>query len=163
MPIILPKNMSLPSGVNVASNITREVIERANELLGDIQTGSVGNSHALLQKELDKELPRSVRLNAIYRLLLTMYVMYKFNYTASRLKFYCNDPSYLAVESGIYFKFVHIGFTGTEFKITLSGNSRDGKTTTAVMTIKELEYILCTQASLLAMKNWLSKHFNNKK
>ena len=58
MPIILPKNMSLPSGVNVASNITREVIERANELLGDIQTGSVGNSHALLQKELDKELPK---------------------------------------------------------------------------------------------------------
>lgn len=110
-----------------------------------------------------KELPRSVKLNTIYRLLLTMYVMYKFNYTASKLKFYCNDPSYLAVESGIYFKFVHIGFTGTEFKITLSGNNRDGKTTTAVMTIKELEDILRTQASLLAMMNWLSKHFNNKK
>lgn len=58
MAIRLPDISRLPSGINVASNITREVIERANELLGDIQTGSVGNSHALLQKRLDKELPK---------------------------------------------------------------------------------------------------------
>ena len=58
MMIRLPEAESLPKGMNVATEATRTVIERANELLGDIQTGSIGNSYSLLQKKLDQELPK---------------------------------------------------------------------------------------------------------
>ena len=110
-----------------------------------------------------EELPKPINANSIYRLLLSMYAMYKFNYTDSKLGLFCRDANYLATESGIYLRFVKAEFTGKEFKINVSTLSNNNKGTTAVMTIEELEAILHDQQSLLVMTYWMAKHFNIKK
>ena len=102
-----------------------------------------------------EELPKPINANSIYRLLLSMYAMYKFNYTESKLGLFCRDANYLATESGIYLR-----FTDKEFKINVSTLSNNNKGTTAVMTIEELEEILHDQQSLLVMTYWMAKHFN---
>lgn len=107
-----------------------------------------------------EELPKPINANSIYRLLLSMYAMYKFNYTASKLGLFCRDANYLAIESGIYLRFVKAEFTGKEFKINVSTLSNNNKGTTAVITIEELEEILHDQQSLLVMTYWMAKHFN---
>lgn len=109
-----------------------------------------------------KELPKPINANSVYRLLLTMYAMYKFDYTAEELHLYCNDRSHLTVESGICLRFVRVEFTGTKFKITVSCASKGKKDKTVNMTIEELKDILRDQQSLLVMTYWMSKHFNNK-
>ena len=107
-----------------------------------------------------EELPKPINANSVYRLLLTMYAMYKFNYTDSKLGLFCRDANYLATESGTYLRFVKAEFTGKEFKINVSTLSNNNKGTTAVMTIEELEEILHDQQSLLVMTYWMAKHFN---
>lgn len=109
-----------------------------------------------------EELPKAINSNSIYQLLLTMYLMYKFNYTASKLGLFCSDANYLTTESGLYLRFVKVEFTGKEFKINVSTLSNNNKGTTAVMTIEELEEILHDQQSLLVMTYWMSRHFNIK-
>lgn len=109
-----------------------------------------------------EELPKPVHANSIYRILLTMYAMYKFDYTAEELHLYCLDRSHLTVESGICLRFVRVEFTGTKFKITVSCASKGKKDKTVNMTIEELKDILHNQQSLLVMTYWMSKHFNNK-
>lgn len=109
-----------------------------------------------------EELPKPINANSIYSLLLTMYLMYKFNYTASKLGLFCSDSNYLTTESGLYLRFVKAEFTGKEFKINVSTLSNNNKGTTAVMTIEELEEILHDQQSLLVMTYWMSRHFNIK-
>lgn len=109
-----------------------------------------------------EELPKPVHANSIYRLLLAMYAMYKFDYTVEKLHFFCTDRSHLTVESGICLRFVRVEFTGTKFKITVSCASKGKKDKTVNMTIEELKDILHNQQSLLVMTYWMSKHFNNK-
>lgn len=127
------------------------------KVVTDYEPESVSLVEYLLKAE---ELPKPINANSIYRLLLSMYVMYKFNYTDSKLGLFCRDANYLATESGIYLRFVKAEFTGKEFRINVSTLSNNNKGTTAVMTIEELEEILHDQQSLLVMTYWMAKHFN---
>ena len=105
--------------------------------------------------------PYGVTCNDVYRLLLTLWVLYKLNDTNSKLSIFSNDSSYLGTESGIYLKFVNAKFTGTEFEITVSQDSSE-EPLKATITIEELEGIVKETHSLLAMTHWMTKHFNNK-
>lgn len=109
-----------------------------------------------------EELPKPVHANTIYRLLLTMYAMYKFDYTASKLNLFCTDSNYLTTGGGVYHKFIEVEFTGKEFKIKVSNAGKNNEDVMAVMTIEELKDILRDHQSLLIMTYWMSKHFINK-
>lgn len=138
-----------------------QVIEEYKDARFTIVTKYEPESVSLVEYLLKaEELPKPINANSIYRLLLSMYAMYKFNYTASKLGLFCRDANYLATESGIYLRFVKAEFTGKEFKINVSTLSNNNKGTTAVMTIEELEEILHDQQSLLVMTYWMAKHFN---
>lgn len=104
-------------------------------------------------------LPYGVTCNDVYRLVLTLWVLYKLNDTNSSLNFLSNDSSYLGRESGIYLKFVNAKFTGTEFEISVSQDSKE-EPLKAVMTIEELEGIVKESHSLLAMLHWMKERFN---
>nr|DAN32998.1 MAG TPA: hypothetical protein [Caudoviricetes sp.] len=110
-----------------------------------------------------EELPKSIDANSIFRLLLTMYAMYKFDYTTTKLGLFCSDANYLATESGIYLRFVKVEFTGKEFRINVSTLSNNNKGITAVMTIEELKEIVRDRQPLLVMTYWMANHFNIKK
>lgn len=105
--------------------------------------------------------PYGVTCNDVYRILLTLWALYKLNDTTSTLSILSNDSSYLSRESGIYLKFVNAKFTGTEFEISVT-QQNDDVVLKATMTIEEIEGIVKETHSLLAMSNWMTKHFNNK-
>lgn len=105
-------------------------------------------------------LPYGVTCNDVYRLVLTLWVLYKLNDTNSSLNFFSNDNSYFGQESGIYLKFVRARFTGTEFEISVSQHSDTGEVLKATMTIEELEGIVKENHSLLAMLHWMKDRFN---
>lgn len=106
--------------------------------------------------------PYGVTYNDVYRILLTLWVLYKLNDTNSKLSILSNDSSYVSRESGIYLKFVKARFTGTEFEITVTQQNDADGVLKATMTIEELEGIVKENHSLLAMTHWMTKHFNNK-
>lgn len=138
-----------------------KVLEEYKDARFTIVTKYEPESVSLVEYLLKAEdLPKPINANSIYRLLLSMYAMYKFNYTESKLGLFCRDANYLATESGIYLRFVKAEFTGKEFKINVSTLSNNNKGTTTVMTIEELEEILHDQQSLLVMTYWMAKHFN---
>ena len=103
--------------------------------------------------------PYGVTCNNVYRILLTLWVLYKLNDTNSKLSIFSNDSSYFGRESGIYLKFVKARFTGTEFEITVSQDSNE-EPLKAIMTIEELEGIVKENHSLLAMLHWMKERFN---
>lgn len=106
--------------------------------------------------------PYGVTCNDVYRILLTLWVLYKLNDTTSTLAILSNDSSYLSRESGIYLKFVKARFTGTEFEISVTQQNDADVVLKATMTIEEIEGIVKETHSLLAMTHWMTKHFNNK-
>ena len=104
--------------------------------------------------------PYGVTCNDVYRILLTLWVLYKLNDTNSKLSILSNDNSYFGKESGIYLKFVIARFTGTEFEISVTQHNDADKVIKAVMTIEELEGIVKENHSLLAMLHWMKDRFN---
>lgn len=104
--------------------------------------------------------PYGVTCNDVYRLVLTLWVLYKLNDTTSTLSILSNDSSYLGRESGIYLKFVKARFTGTEFEISVTQQNDADGVLKATMTIEELEGIVKENHSLLAMLHWMKERFN---